>query len=85
MDRFLTWVIEFADRNQRTIDILSGAWLVFSLASWIPFIPIPEIPYVTDDNFWIASTVWNVVWWSFAHPQISAHRSKMALENADKT
>ena len=78
MDAVLTKLIEFADRHERIIDVLSTAWFVISCASWMPFLPIPEIPYVTDKNFWVASGIWNVAWWGFAHPIINSHREKMA-------
>lgn len=85
MDGILTKLIEFADRHERAIDIFSVVWFVISCASWMPFFPIPEIPYVTDRNFWVSSGVWNVFWWGFAHPIISNHREKLdAATKADQ-
>ena len=80
MDDILTKVIDFADRHERAIDILSVAWFVISCASWLPILPIPEIPYVTDRNFWVTSGIWNAVWWGFAHPMINNHRKKLKAQ-----
>jgi hypothetical protein len=80
MDAILTKIIQFADRNERAIDVASVAWLGISAATWMPFLPIPEIPYVTDQNFWISSAVWNVAWWGFAHPMLENHRKKLEAE-----
>ena len=77
MGAFLNKVVEFADRHARTINVISIAWFIISCASWIPFMGIPEIPYITDRNFWISSAVWNFAWWGFAFPIITEHRKKM--------
>lgn len=77
MNTLLTKLIEFADRHARIINVLSIVWLVISIASWMPFLPIPEIPYVTDRNFWVSSAIWNTLWWGFAYPVIAKHRQKL--------
>ena len=77
MDSTLTRIIEFGDRHQRIITIVSGIWLVISTATWMPFWPLPDIPYVTDRNFWVSSAIWNTVWWGMANPALYAHRKKM--------
>ena len=67
-------------RGELAIDIFSVTWFVISCASWLPILPIPEIPYVTDRNFWVTSGIWNAVWWGFAHPMINNHRKKLKAQ-----
>jgi len=83
MDAALTKLIELADRHERAIDVLSVAWFIISCATWMPFLPIPEIPYVTDRNFWVSSAIWNTLWWGFAHPVIDNHRKKMEADKPE--
>ena len=69
--------IAFVDRYEREIAIIAGAWFVISCASWIPWIPIPEVPYVTDRNSWMLSGGWNAVWWGFVHPMLEKRREEL--------
>lgn len=77
MERLLTSIIRFGDRHERTITIIAGAWFVISCASWIPFLPIPKIPYLTDNNSWMLSGAWNAIWWGGVHPLLENHRKRL--------
>lgn len=77
MEPVLTSAIRFGERHERTIAVLGGIWFVISCASWIPFIPIPRVPYLTDEYSWVFSAAWNGLWWGFAHPLLEKHRAAM--------
>ena len=70
--------IAFGDRHEKPIAWAGAIWLGISTASWIPWMPIPDIPYVTDTNSWVLSGAWNTIWWGFVHPALEKHRGKMA-------
>ena len=76
----LAKVIRFGERYERPIAIAGGAWFVISCASWIPWIPIPSIPYLTDSNSWVFSGAWNAVWWGLVHPVLEKRRETMGRE-----
>lgn len=81
MNALLTAAIRFGDRYERPIAVLGGIWFVISCASVIHFVPIPEVPYLTDDRSWVLSGAWNGIWWGFVHPLLERHREKLqALE-----
>ena len=84
MNRILTAAIRFGERYERPIAIIGGAWFVISCASYMPFVLVPEIPYVTDRNSWVLSGAWNAGWWGFVHPMLERHRAEMA-ELEDET
>jgi hypothetical protein len=74
MNRVLDQAIDFGDRHRKAIDIAGGVWLAFTSAAYIPFLPIPTIPYVTDSNSWMLAAIWNGGWWGFAHPALQRRR-----------
>ena len=75
--------IGFGERHRRAISIVSAIWFAFSCATWIPFLPIPEIPYVTDRNFWMLSGAWNAIWWGFAQPAMERRRKQISRPDDD--
>ena len=81
-----TRAARFADEHEREITIVSGIWFAISCASYIPFIPIPDVPYITDKNAWMFSGGWNAVWWGFIHPAIDKRRTHAAdsVEGAEE-
>ncbi len=81
MNALLTKAIHFGDRYELEIAILGGAWFVISCASWIPFVPIPKIPYLTDENSWVFSGAWNTIWWGFVHPALEKHRKELEADD----
>lgn len=81
MNRMLDKVIDFGDRYRKPIDIAGGAWLAFTSAAYIPFLPIPTIPYVTDSNSWMLAAIWNGGWWGFAHPALQRRREAREAED----
>ena len=82
IDAILTRIVLFAMRHERAVTIASTAWFVISCASWIPQIPIPEIPYLTDRNSWMVSGPWNAVWWGFVHPALDTKRKQLQPDDA---
>jgi len=76
----LTKVVEFGEAYEREITIASGAWFCISCASWVPFMMIPQIPYITDTDSWMLSGAWNTLWWGFAHPMVEKRREEMRAE-----
>ena len=76
-DAILTWVIEKGERHERVIIVASGIWFVISCASWIPQLPVPEIPYLTDRNSWVFSGAWNAIWWGMMHPLLEKRREAL--------
>ena len=84
MDALLTRIVEFADRHERAIDVASVIWLGISAATWMPFLPIPDIPYITDEYFWVSSAVWNAGWWGFALPMLEGHRKKLESQGTSE-
>ena len=83
MNAILDPAIRFGERYEREIILISGAWFVISCASWIPFLPIPKIPYVTDTNSWMLSGAWNGIWWGFAHPALEKRRDELKDSGKD--
>ena len=77
--------IELGAAYERPIAIASGLWFAISCASYIPFMMIPKIPYLTDSNSWMTSGAWNAVWWGFVHPMLEKRREEMRLEAGSKT
>jgi len=77
IDATLTRIVRFAAKHDRALAIASGAWFVLSCAVWIPQLPIPEIPYVTDRNSWMLSGPWNALWWGFAYPALEKKRKEI--------
>lgn len=78
LNPMLDRAIRFGERHERAIALLSGIWFVISCASWIPQVPVPEVPYVTDRDSWMLSGAWNAVWWGFAHPALDKRRKQLA-------
>jgi len=85
MNAILDPAIRFAERHERPITIAGGIWFAISCASWIPFLPIPDIPYVTDRNSWMLSGAWNALWWGFAHPMLEKRRAELTAQEEDGT
>ena len=81
MNTILDAAIRFGERHERPIAIAGGAWFVISCASWVPFIPIPEIPYLTDRNSWVFSGAWNGIWWGAIHPVLESRRKQLERED----
>ncbi|MEM9311851.1 MAG: hypothetical protein AAGA34_10425 [Pseudomonadota bacterium] len=84
MKAILTHAIALGEKYERPIALAGGVWLFISCASWIPFIPIPKIPYLTDSQSWVFAGAWNAVWWGLVYPLIDQRRKEMAAE-ADTT
>lgn len=82
MNAILDAAIGFGERHEREIVIASSIWFVISCASWIPFVPIPKIPYLTDTNSWMLSGGWNAVWWGFVHPTLERRRVTLKAEGS---
>ncbi len=82
MNAILDAAIGFGQRYERAIAIIGGAWFVISCASWIPLLPVPEIPYLTDRNSWMFSGAWNGVWWGLVHPLLDKRRKQLTSQNA---
>ena len=76
----LTKAIKLGESYEREIAIASGAWFCISCASWVPFLPIPSIPYLTDSNSWVFSGAWNAIWWGLVHPALEKRREEMRQE-----
>ena len=83
LEQIMTKAIEFGERYEKPITWAGGAWFAISCASWIPWMPIPDIPYVTDSNSWVLSGAWNAIWWGFVHPALDKHRAKMQAGSAE--
>ena len=77
IEQALTEAVEFGERHERRIAIAGAVWLAISCASWIPQIPIPDLPYITNKNSWMLSGGWNSVWWGFVHPALEKRRQEM--------
>ena len=77
LNPILTKAVEFGDRHERPITIAAGVWFAISCASWIPWMPIPDIPYLTDSKSWMLSGAWNAGWWGFVHPMLEKRREEM--------
>ncbi len=77
----LTNILRLGDAYQRPIAILGSVWLFISCASYIDFLMIPAIPYLTDDRSWMFAAAWNTVWWSAAYPVLDNHRKKLRAQN----
>ncbi|WP_284124185.1 hypothetical protein [Parerythrobacter aestuarii] len=71
----------FALRHEKLLSALAIGWFVLTCAAYARFIPVPDIPYVTDRNSWMLSGPWNAIWWGFLRPAIL--RRKDALSPAD--
>ena len=76
-DKLLTRIVHFGERHERPIVILGWVWLGISTLAWMPWAPIPEIPYVTDRHSWVLSGAYNMLWWGFAHPALEQKREEM--------
>jgi len=81
LDTLLTKALELGDRCKKPISWAGAVWLFISAASWVPWMPIPEIPYVTDSNSWVLSGAWNAIWWGLAYPALDKHRAKLEAEH----
>ena len=77
MNALLDKAIDFGERHERPIAIAAGIWFAISCASWIPQLPVPEIPYLTDRNSWMLSGAWNAVWWGGVHPLLEKRREEL--------
>ncbi|MEP3422309.1 MAG: hypothetical protein ABJN35_11285 [Erythrobacter sp.] len=83
VDAALSSAIHFADRHERRIALVGAIWFVISIAAWMPQIPIPKVPYITDRDSWIASAVWNTAWWAILHPMLDRRRTEMRAAQSD--
>jgi hypothetical protein len=71
-------------RWNTVITVLSAAWFAASCADYAGFIDLPlELPLIGSLGV-IPAIIWNVLWWGFAYPRITARRAeRLNMENPD--
>ena len=80
LTRTLSKAIALADRLHRPIAIAGAIWLFISCASYIDFMMIPKVPYLTDDKSWMFAAAWNTVWWGMAYPLLDKRREEIKAD-----
>ncbi|BDI60044.1 hypothetical protein [Qipengyuania nanhaisediminis] len=80
VNTLLDRMIAFGERHERLIAGIGWAWLGIASLSWIPQVPIPEVPYITDRNSWVLAGAWNFGWWGFVHPALGKRRKQLEAE-----
>ena len=74
-DAILNPLAAGAVRHEKLLSSLAFAWFVLGWAAAANWIPLPKIPYFTDHNAWVGSSVWNAIWWGHLRPRILSHRA----------
>ena len=82
MDRLLNAIAAFAIRYEKPLSYIALAWFVVSCAATARFLPVPEIPYVTDRNSWMVAGPWNAIWWGFLRPAILKRKAALVANGA---
>ena len=81
LDAIFDPIARFAVRYEKPLTYIGIAWFALSCAAMARFIPLPDIPYITDRNAWMFSGPWNALWWGFLRPQTL--KRKEALQSAE--
>ena len=76
--------VEIGERYSAAISVISGIWFWLTIAVYAGWLPLPDIPYPTDQNAWVPSAIWNAVWWGVACPSIDKRRAEMRAASSNE-
>jgi len=78
-DSTLNRMAAFAVRHEKPLSSIALGWFVLSCAA--TWIPLPEIPFFTDDNAWMGAGPCNAIWWGYLRPRILGLQAEADAEN----